>query len=75
MTHNTITSKADSAMCTDSYVSKSTVSEITCKLTTPELRKRKESVIADLKGQILEKSELPNGTLTDSQVMTTSLTN
>lgn len=34
---------------------------MTCKLTSPELRKRKEEVIATLKTQILEKKELTNG--------------
>ena len=32
-----------------------------CKLTTPELRKRKETVIASLKKQVIEKKELANG--------------
>jgi hypothetical protein len=35
--------------------------ELTCKLTTPELRQRKESVIKSLKKQILTKKELKNG--------------
>lgn len=35
--------------------------EISCKLTTPELQKRKETVLASLKKQILEKKEVPNG--------------
>jgi hypothetical protein len=34
---------------------------ITCKLTTPELQKRKETVIADLKALVLERTELQNG--------------
>ncbi|MEO6000079.1 MAG: hypothetical protein ABIN89_24790, partial [Chitinophagaceae bacterium] len=34
---------------------------MTCKLTSTELRKRKEDVIARLKMQVLEKSELANG--------------
>ena len=32
-----------------------------CKLTTPELRKRKETVIASLKQQMIGRNELPNG--------------
>lgn len=40
---------------------KSIKGELSCKLTTPELRKRKETVIASLKMQILEKKELHNG--------------
>lgn len=34
---------------------------ITCKLTTPELQKRKATVIADLKSFVLERKELENG--------------
>jgi hypothetical protein len=34
---------------------------VTCKLTTPELQKRKASVIADLKALVLERKELENG--------------
>ena len=34
---------------------------MTCKLTTPELRERKATVLADLKKSMLEKKELPNG--------------
>ena len=36
-------------------------SELTCKLTSEELRKRKETVLASLKKQILEKKELKDG--------------
>ncbi|WP_415580001.1 hypothetical protein [Flavobacterium longum] len=32
-----------------------------CKLSSPELLKRKETVLASLKKQVLEKQELPNG--------------
>ncbi len=34
---------------------------ITCKLTTPELQKRKATVIAELKVLVLDKKELSNG--------------
>ncbi|WP_344977595.1 hypothetical protein [Compostibacter hankyongensis] len=34
---------------------------LSCKLTTPELRQRKKTVIASLKKQVLEKRELENG--------------
>ncbi len=34
---------------------------VSCKLTSPELQKRKETVLASLKRQIIEKKELPNG--------------
>jgi hypothetical protein len=35
--------------------------KISCKLTTPELRQRKATVIASLKVRVLEKQELANG--------------
>jgi hypothetical protein len=35
--------------------------EIACKLTTPEFRKRKATIIAALKAEVLEKRELANG--------------
>lgn len=35
--------------------------EVSCKLTSPELRKRKEEVIAVLKSKVLEKQELVDG--------------
>lgn len=34
---------------------------IACKLTTPELRERKETVLASLKSQVQEKRELADG--------------
>jgi hypothetical protein len=34
---------------------------ITCKLTTPELQKRKATVIAELKALVVERKELENG--------------
>jgi hypothetical protein len=34
---------------------------VTCKLTTPELQKRKATVIADLKAHVLDRKELENG--------------
>jgi hypothetical protein len=34
---------------------------ISCKLTTPELQKRKATVIADLKALIVSRAELPDG--------------
>lgn len=34
---------------------------VTCKLTTPELQKRKATVIADLKALVLERKELEDG--------------
>lgn len=37
------------------------IETLSCRLTTPELQKRKETVIANLKQQILERKELENG--------------
>lgn len=34
---------------------------VTCQLTSPELRQRKETVIASLKRQVLSRQELANG--------------
>lgn len=34
---------------------------LACKLTTPELRKRKETVLASLRKQVIKKKELSNG--------------
>lgn len=34
---------------------------VTCKLTSPELQKRKATVVADLKALVLERKELENG--------------
>ncbi len=46
---------------TDDCEAKNKKQELTCKLTTPELRERKATVIASLKKQLLEKKELKNG--------------
>jgi hypothetical protein len=54
------------AACTDkksnekSMVTENT-SDLSCKLTTPELQKRKATVLADLQKHVLEKKELENG--------------
>ncbi|MBS1594632.1 MAG: hypothetical protein JST90_09915 [Bacteroidetes bacterium] len=45
--------------CTDSNCTDK--AELTCTLTSPELRQRKASVIASLKRQVREKTELPDG--------------
>jgi len=55
-----VTSKT-TEMKTNEITAKNTDEEISCKLTSPELQKRKETVIASLKKQIKEKKELPNG--------------
>jgi hypothetical protein len=43
------------------YSEKSTPKKLTCKLTAPELRERKGTIIANLKKQILLVRELKNG--------------
>jgi hypothetical protein len=53
--------KKSSAICTDKCEAKNKKTELTCKLTTPELSKRKATVIAGLKKQLLQKKELING--------------
>ncbi|MBS4027536.1 MAG: hypothetical protein KGZ58_02770 [Ignavibacteriales bacterium] len=47
--------------CSDNCKAKNKSGELSCKLTTPELQKRKETVIASLKQQILDKKELQDG--------------
>jgi hypothetical protein len=34
---------------------------VSCKLTSPELQQRKQTVLAELRQQVLSKKELPNG--------------
>jgi hypothetical protein len=53
--------KKSSAIYTDDCQAQNKKGVLTCKLTTPELLKRKETVIASLKRQILQKKELKNG--------------
>lgn len=47
--------------CSDNCKAISKTTELSCKLTTPELQKRKETVLASLKSQMAEKKELENG--------------
>lgn len=47
--------------CKDNCKAKSSSGELSCKLTTPELRERKETVLASLKVQMIEKKELKDG--------------
>lgn len=44
----------------DNCKAKNKINELSCKLTTPELQKRKETVIASLKQKVLDKKELTN---------------
>lgn len=45
----------------DGTIAKNSDQEISCKLTSAELQKRKETVLGSLKKQMIEKKELPNG--------------
>ncbi len=47
--------------CGISCMAKNKSGELSCKLSAPEIRKRKETVLASLKKQILERKELKNG--------------
>jgi hypothetical protein len=53
--------KSQANQSQDIMKAKNNDTEISCKLTTPELKKRKETVIANLKSKILEKKELADG--------------
>lgn len=57
----TAAKETTNATCSDTCKAKSKTSELSCKLTTPELQKRKERVIASLKQKVLGKKELTNG--------------
>ena len=53
---------AQKSSCTSSCCKpKDKRTTLSCKLTTPELRERKATVIASLKKQVIEKKELKNG--------------
>ncbi len=62
------------ASCTnDGCYKKANQTAFVCKLTSPELRQRKATVLASLKNKVVEKKELKNGfaykfTLTDNAV-------
>jgi hypothetical protein len=45
----------------DNCEAKNKNGELTCKLTSPEFRRRKETVIKSLRSQILQKKNLANG--------------
>lgn len=53
--------KQKGTVCSDDCTAKNQSGQMSCKLTSPELQKRKETVIASLKQQVLEKKELQNG--------------
>lgn len=47
-------------VCSNDCKAQNKTGQMSCNLTTPELQKRKETVIASLKKQIIEKKELKN---------------
>jgi hypothetical protein len=47
-------------MCNDNLTTDNKTG-LSCKLATPELQKRKQTVIASLRRQIIERKELPDG--------------
>jgi hypothetical protein len=55
--------EGNSSFCRDTNCNKdkTTDANFACKLTTPELQKRKATVLESLRKEILEKKELPNG--------------
>jgi hypothetical protein len=53
--------KQQETVCSDDCKAQNKTGQMSCKLTTPELQKRKETVIASLKKQIIERKELKNG--------------
>ena len=51
----------DKEQCTASCEAKSKSTAMACKLTTPELQKRKATILESLRKQVKEKKELANG--------------
>jgi hypothetical protein len=49
------------SVCSDECTARSKSGDLACKLTTPELQERKATVLASLRGQIIEKKELRDG--------------
>ena len=58
---DTKTDATGKPVCSDNCNTKIKNADLSCKLTTPELQKRKETVLASLKKQIIEKKELKDG--------------
>jgi hypothetical protein len=61
MKNETMTAEKETSTCSDNCKAKNKTTQLSCKLTTPELQKRKETVIASLKQKVLDKKELTNG--------------
>lgn len=49
------------SVCNDDCKAKNKSSQLACKLTTPELQKRRETVIVSLKSKMTDKKELKDG--------------
>lgn len=56
-----VMSQQQKTVCSDDCKAQNKTGQMACKPTTSELQKRKETVIASLKKQIVEKKELKNG--------------
>jgi hypothetical protein len=56
----TADNKSDS-VCSDDCTASSSTTVLSCKLTTPELQNRKETIIANLKTQMTARKELIDG--------------
>ena len=49
------------SVCSPDCKAQNKSTEMSCKLTGPELQKRKETVLASLKAQVIDRKELQNG--------------
>lgn len=59
--NNAASDKTKTSVCTDKCQATNKDKTLACKLSSPELQKRKETVLASLKKQVLEKKELADG--------------
>lgn len=55
------TTNTNISICSDDCQAENKSTALSCKLTSPELQKRKETVLASLKSKVIEKKELQNG--------------
>ncbi len=55
------TDNKTNSICSDTCEPKNKTTELTCKLTTPELQQRKSTVIESLRQQVIQTKELANG--------------
>ena len=58
---NTMDSVKTTKTCSSTCTAENKSSELVCKLTTPELQDRKETILKSLKTKIVQKKELENG--------------